>query len=207
MADFQQRVGAVILDDDGDQIGGTNGLLTRTLTTGDHPQWKSFMLTDDGLENGDDNAIGNYAAANTQFWHAATEELVVIRMFVHIEDTVGMADADYGNITGGVTNGVVVRHYATNGTTIKNTLTAWDTSTSPDGIKTNAEWRANCYDAQINNVGSGNDFLNVRWTFAKAGTPIHLATGERISVLLNDDFSGLIKHQFIIQGYYAGTWE
>lgn len=207
MADFQQRVGAVILDDDGAQIGGTNGLLTRTLTTGDHPQWKSFMLTDDGLDSGDNNAIGNYAAAGTQFYYKATEEVVIVRMLVHIEDTVGMADADYGNITGGVTNGVIVRHYATDGTTTKNTLTSYYTGVSPVGIRTNAEWRAQCYDAQINNVGSGNDFLNVRWTFTRAGTPIHLATNERLSVLLNDDFSGLVKHQFILQGYYAGTWD
>jgi hypothetical protein len=50
--------------------------------------------------------------------------------------------------------------------------------------------------------GSGNNFAVVRWTFERAGQPLRLY-GDNSDVLVmtvNDDLTGLVKHDFHIQG-------
>ena len=51
--------------------------------------------------------------------------------------------------------------------------------------------------------GAGNDQLIARWTFSKAGRPIRLVgdNNERLEVVLNDDFTGLVHQYFVVQGY------
>lgn len=166
-------------------------------------KWWQAFATDDGLTSGEGNAIGNYTSTTssvpTQFWYAATEPTRLHRMVVEIEDTAGMAAADYGNITGSLTRGVQMKHIDSDGTTVLHDFTAQAV------IKTNAGWAKYCYDVDIKTWGSGNDFLFVRWTFANAGTPVRLDTGERLAILLHDDFSGLVQHRFLFQGYRENT--
>jgi hypothetical protein len=70
-------------------------------------------------------------------------------------------------------------------------------------VKKNTHWSRLCYDAQPSNYGAGAETLNVRWTFEKAGYPLRLQgnNNERLEVVLNDDFSGLAGHYFLVEGY------
>ena len=76
--------------------------------------------------------------------------------------------------------------------------------TAADPIITNAQWGALCYDINVDKFGTGNNgSMIVRWTFSNAGAPVTLSAGEYLAVDLEDDYSGLVKHTFMAQGYYA----
>jgi len=177
---------------------------TKSVMQGPVYKWFGVFLSDDGLAAGDTNAIGNYGATTssvpTHFWYEATEDTRIERMMVEIEDTSGMAAADYGNITGNLSEGIQIKHFAKDG------VTELHDFTSQASIVSNADWAKYCYDVDIKTWGNGNDFLFVRWTFRRAGTPIRLQVGEHFAVLLHDDFSGLIQHKFLVQGYREKTF-
>lgn len=118
----------------------------------------------------------------------------IARMVVFIEDSKINAD-DYGAIVGGLTNGVelyvaddngIINHLMDNG-----------------AVNSSAEWAEYCYDADAKFWGVGNEFLTVRWTFTKAGVPIRLdgSKRQRLAILIQDDLTGLIGQEFIVQGY------
>jgi len=146
--------------------------------------------------------LGDYSTISGNFRIATTgtELLVITRMMVSVEDT-GSFDAEkYGN-------GIV----CTNG--IQVVVHDWDDSliyplvNGAHPIKTNADWGAYCYDVDVKDWGTGNEFLVARWTFAKHGAPIYLRGkgelgGEHIDVLLNDIYTGLVHHHMLFQGHY-----
>ena len=72
-------------------------------------------------------------------------------------------------------------------------------------IKTNAHWAAHCHDLTVHDFGTGNGLESIRWTFSKSGQPIIVKfdQGEYFEVYLNDNFSGLVNHTFIVQGKYV----
>jgi len=123
----------------------------------------------------------------------ATQDTVINRLLVHIEDTTGFTNVKYGNTTA-LTNGIVV-DVATSADVAITTLT--------DGIPVtnNGLWSMHCYDAQLVDWGSGNQMLAVRWTFGKSGKPLLLTKGEKFRVYLNDDMLALVAQYFTIQGY------
>jgi len=162
-------------------------------------------LTDDGLESGETNAIGDYGTP-AYFYHTAIREEHFYRLMIHIQDSTGMASKDYGNIANGLTNGVrvlVLDDDGTDGGPTLATILVDVTASAVTPIKTNAEWGKWCFDTSYENVGSGDDYLNVRWTFRNSGTEIRLVPGQHIAVLLADDLQGLIKHNFVLQGHYG----
>ena len=71
------------------------------------------------------------------------------------------------------------------------------------GAPTSGIWGLHSYDVQQLDWGSGNNVLLARWTFARMGTPLQLHghQNERLEVVLQDDFSGLIAHVFVAQGF------
>jgi len=169
-------------------------------------------LTDDGTEaTGEPNAIGVYSTTSgpdTYFWHAAgaDREEHFYRLMIHIQDSTGMASKDYGNITNGLANGIRLVVLDSDGTDhgpVGATILTEITAHVDTPVKTNAEWGKWCFDVNYENQGSGDDYLNVRWTFRNSGTEIRLRPGQMIAVILHDDFSGLIKHNFVLQGHYG----
>lgn len=148
-----------------------------------------------GTGNKDFSADYSSAAEIAYIQPGASEVFRVARMIVGIEDTSGFSAAEYGNLGGGLTNGVTVRKQSDGGTLIDLT----------DGlpVKTNASWGMLCYDVDLKTWGVGDELLVVRWTFAKAGQYLRLdgSNNERLEVVLNDDFSGLVAHTFMVQGY------
>ena len=159
-----------------------------------HPRNRvSAFLTN----NGNDDAVGNYASAMTRFtWTPLPSRIAHIhRMIIFIEDT-GAFDAEkYGNnvvLTTGIE--LAVRNVADDSQVHNYTVGT---------VHTNGEWAARAFDAHVKTWGVGNEIMVVRWTFSQAGSPIVLDDSMYISMDLQDDFSDLVHHRFKIQGEYV----
>lgn len=152
------------------------------------------FLDTNGDGTGGKSANGDYSVTPEEFSFKASKRSRINRMIIHIEDTTGAASSDYGNIAGGLSNGysVVVKDEA--GTTIKD-LT--------DGIpiKTNMGLGRYCYDVDLKTWAAGDEAVQVRWTFAKAGLALKLYPNYSLSITFNDDLTGLVDHTFMVQGY------
>ena len=158
------------------------------------PQEAIFRFLDTaGDGTGTKNAIGDYTTPD-EFYFSYPKPVNIERMVVHISDT-AMLQGQYGDLTA-LTNGYNVKVLDAAGSTVVD-LT--------DGIpiKANADFGRYCYDVQHQSWGSAptNEFVQVRWTFAKAGHPLYLPAGYKLSITFSDNLSGLIEHYFMIQGY------
>lgn len=156
----------------------------------------SRYLDTNGIGTGTKNANGDYSTVSDIFYiqPPAGTQYEINRMIVEIEDTAGFQAEEYGNLGAALTNGITVREQNGDGTVIDLT----------DGIpiKTNAGWGALCYDVDLKTWGAGDEVLLVRWTFATAGNPLFLNGDslDRLEVILNDNFTGLVEHYFLVQG-------
>lgn len=161
-----------------------------------NPQDGIFRFLDTvGDGSGANNANGDYSLAADEFFFQPTRMANVHRLIFHISDTTGIQAQDYGNITGGLTNGYNILVTDEDNNTIVSL-------TNGIPIKTNGDIGRYCYDVDLKSWGSGNEFIQARWSFDKAGSPIYLAANHKLSITLNDDCSGLLEHYFMIQGEY-----
>lgn len=149
-----------------------------------------------GDGTGTKNAIGNHASAAEEYKIVppSDETYILERVLISIRDT-GTFDAEnYGNGVG-LTNGIIVEKRNGSGQLLDLT----------DGlpIMHNAGWGAQCFDISHLAMGTGDEIMNIRWTFSRSGQPIRLdgVNGEYLSFTLNDDFSGLVQHYFQVQGW------
>ena len=156
------------------------------------------FLDTNGDGTGTKNANGDYSVTPGEFYFQPPRRVHVHRLIIHIEDTNGFTAQEYGNLGAALGNGY--------------TIVCQDDSQNEicnynDGvvITTNAEIGRICYDVDIKTWGAGNEALQARFTFDKAGSPVDLKPNYRLSITFNDDLSGLIEHYFMIQGYeYTG---
>lgn len=153
------------------------------------------LLDTNGDGTGTKNANGNYSSSPEEFYFKTLQDAKINRLIIFIEDTTGIQAEEYGNLASALTNGYTLV------VTDENDDEVLDLC---DGlkIKTNANIGRYCFDVDLKTWGSGNDMIIARWTFLKAGFPLLLNTGYRLSITFNDDLSGLIEHSFMIQGYY-----
>lgn len=156
-------------------------------------------LTDDGLAGDGSNWEANVNGLITPvpFYAGPTENMwAIARMLVIIEDNTGINAAEYGGIST-LANGVTVKVHegGVTGPVLHDLLDG-------DTITSNMSWAEHSYDATPATFGAGNNFFLIRWTFSRAGTPIILNSfrNEVLVVTINDDLTGLVKHQFAIQG-------
>ena len=154
------------------------------------------LLDTNGDGSGIVEAVGNYSATPTSFKISASEGACTIeRLIIMIEDTGSFDSGRYGNGLS-LINGV--RVYLKNATDeVLEEFTSFP-------ILTNGDWAGHCHDFNHFNWGTGNEVASIRWTFSKSGQPIRvrLGLGEYFEVYLNDDFTGLVKHRFTIQGKF-----
>jgi hypothetical protein len=140
-------------------------------------------------------ATGNYAGApvDFEFVNNTPRRVRLWRMIVYVEDSGTLDAGSYGNgVT--LTNGIsIFTEYR--GKTID--------ITDGNPVKTNANWPRLCHDLAVHDFGSGNNSYTVRFTFANSGTPVYLCGGDRFYLRLNDNFSGLESHTFVLQGHYV----
>jgi len=149
-----------------------------------------------GTGLGTTNATGNYSSSAEIFYFEASRgETAIERMIVSIEDGQNMRAEHYGTLGGALTNGVIVRHVRANGDVLID-------FTGGVPVTQNGLWGSLCYDVDVKAWGAGNELLLVRWTFAKSGIPVKLLVGDRLEVVLNDNFTGLVTHRFLVQGFW-----
>lgn len=143
------------------------------------------------------NANGDYSVTPGSFRLIcpADSQIVIERMMIGIVDGTISDSEDYGQIVGGLTNGVRIYVRDTDGDLIE--------ELTPIPAKSNGDWGLICKDADPLNYGNGDDYLPIRWTFAKSGKPVVLNPGWYLEAYLNDDLTGLIRHLFLPQGYYS----
>lgn len=155
------------------------------------------LLDTIGDQLGSTEVNGDYSVTPQGFKFKPTENSALIeRAFIMIEDSGSFDSGLYGNGLS-LTNGI--RVYLRD----KDDNIITEYTSFP--IKTNGDWAGHCFDFNHFNWGAGNEVAAVRWTFSKAGEPIFISAhkGEYLEFYLNDDFSGLIKHRFTIQGKYV----
>ena len=166
------------------------------------PIYQFLATTGKGATTGHSNAVANYStgAGGTSgesfiIKPPSTAAYRVERMLVHVQDTGAFAAEEYGNLGSALTNGVVVR-VATSTGTISDL-----TGTIP--IKSNAQWARHMYDVRVDTWSAGDEFLAARWSFWKSGYPLRLdgSNGEFLEVYLQDSCTGLVAHQFFVEGY------
>lgn len=156
----------------------------------------SRMLDTTGDGTGTQNANGA-AQAPVKIAPGAGEVFVIERMLISVGDTTGMTAQEYGNL--GATRQVAVRVGNLAGERIDYYLT--DPAVS---ITSNAEYGTYCYDVDLKDWGAGNQLLVARWTFSRSGRAVVLDgdNSDELWVEFNSgDFSGLLQHYFLAQGY------
>lgn len=142
------------------------------------------------------NVVGDYSSAKQEFCLQPPDGEIweLARMLIMIQAATTIAPDKYGDLTA-LTNGICLKVFR-DGTELL------DLTTVP--IKNNASWGQYCFDVQEHDYGIGgaNNFILARWSFSKSGRPIYLDGSQldRIALVLNDDFSGLIVHSFNVQG-------
>jgi hypothetical protein len=154
-----------------------------------------FMSTN-GDGTGTVNAIGDYSGS-AEFYIAPPEGeyYYIKRMLVEIRDTNINNSNNYGALTE-LTNGVGLEVRDADQNTILDLMAGLP-------VTSNGSWARTCYDVSVFDLGNGADFVNVRWTFGATGGVIQLDGNkqQRLSILLDDDMTGLEEHYFKVQGW------
>lgn len=162
------------------------------------PIYRYLDTVGDG--SGVKSAVGDYSSALTRFriLPPAGALFILHRVVIQIRGA-GTSDwpmGDYGP-RGPLANGIEVK-------TRRDGVDLVNLSDNRP-VDSNGAWGALCYDVnrQRSGVGTQDQFVDVRWTFAKAGQPLALSGDEAEDLVfeLNDDFSTLDSHTFMVQGY------
>jgi len=156
------------------------------------------MFDTDGDGTGDTNAIGDYSdpepgVGETEFFVTMPEgeAMVVASGRFYIEATGGFDSGKYGNNIV-LTNGIKLHLQDANGNVILDFF--------QDGgvIMTNAQLAAIGQLPVYLEFGQGNNSLVVSWTAVAFGTHLLITHENKLVVTVNDDFTDLVQHRFII---------
>lgn len=147
-----------------------------------------------GNGTGISNANGNYSTIPQSFKLIAPvdENYTISNILIHIAGTGAFAYTGYGSIMAGLTKG-------------------WTIKIFKDGVLRdlfNGQIIKSNQDLQlISNMvtkpaftGMG-DCITVTLSFNQYGMPFYINNPEYIEVLLNDNFTGLTEHKFLVQGH------
>jgi hypothetical protein len=151
-------------------------------------------LTAIGDGTGDDNLIGNYSAAVTDFWYQIPlgMRFDVATVVIQVSDDTSFNQNDYGGIPNGITNGVQFFYNAgagdiplIGGRIIRHNKD-WYRLT-PSVNKTQWSGTAQTLAAEIN-LSDGY------------GIYLMMGPGTKFIVRLHDNFTGLTDHSFCLRG-------
>jgi len=148
-----------------------------------------------GDGSGTKNANGDFSVTPKTFFiqPPATQIFRISRLLINIRDTGSLDTGNYGNnIT--LTNGIQIK-------LVDDFSTLLDLT---DGLPifTNIDWNKYCFNLDISTFGAGDQYLNLRWSFFRGQTILRLkgANNERLEAQLNDNFTSLVQHFFLVQG-------
>jgi hypothetical protein len=156
------------------------------------------LLGTGGLNTGTTDFTGDFSTPDTAYVEATstTGVIQIQRMIIQLEDSNNsMTMATFGGITA-LTNGIAIDVVDADGNSwIDLTPVTW---------KSNSDIAGSMYDVRIETVGSGNDALHARWTYANNLGPkgIYLPVGWKLEMTLQDDYTGLVKQKYTVQGFY-----
>lgn len=166
---------------------------------GVEPRYFSRFLDDTGYGGGVTAAIGNYSAAKKDFKISPRPGNVfrIRRAVITIGDETVSVQDGYGGGSA-LTNGV--RFFVKS----NRNPTLWLDDGQP--IKTNSNWVARTHNVGVGyaETAGNRKILRLLWDFVgSGGVPIRLngTYGESLIIRLNDDFTFLTKHHYIVQGY------
>lgn len=156
-------------------------------------EYFSRFLDETGDGSGNKDAIGDYSAVVTDFLITppVNNTFDIFRLLVQIADT-GPIDAGFYGNNIVLTNGIRLLLLDNTGTIITDYV-----DTMP--IITNANWARFAFDAKKTDFGAGQNYIDIRWTFQRGGRPLRLRN-QSLAVRLNDDFTSLTSHTFLMQG-------
>lgn len=125
----------------------------------------------------------------------------IARMIISMGDTAGFQAEEYGNTGAELARGVTIKE--------RNAATIFTNFTDGFPIKTNALWGNISYDVDVKTWGAGDEVLLCRYTFKEASQYLRLDgdNNEKLVVELNDVFTGLTHHHFLVQGNIEKTRE
>ena len=152
-------------------------------------------LTEDGL-GVNNNVNGNYSVTPKTFSYTPPvgDIFYVSRIVVYVEDTGTFDTGAYGNAVV-MTNGYHVWHTHDEHTHI----------IIPDtnAIKTTGDMASNMFKLNHESFGAGNEFIAAPFSFEEVGGPIVLNgnTGDTFNAEFRDNLTGLVRHNFTLQGY------
>lgn len=145
------------------------------------------------------NVVGSLASPqifSVQVGPNATQSIDITRIMVSMITDTAVDLSRFGDIAGGLTNGVVLRRVdgATNN--------IWN-------VKTNGELTNLCFDYSpyaSTNPAQGQDGAKFRYTFAgqdKHGVAVRLNAGDALQLIVQDDLSSLTEFRIIAEGHYV----
>lgn len=153
-------------------------------------------LDTNGDGTGTKEAIGNYSVTpDTFFIQPATNEIMNIgSLLLHVAGGTAFGISEYGNIGTPLTVGVVI-NITINGSTIA--------FTNSHPLKSNGDLMhiANSFD--IHAFKNLETSIAARITNEAFGTGLILKgyTNDKLEIILNDDFTTLTSHDFIVTGF------
>jgi hypothetical protein len=151
----------------------------------------------DGTGTKDSSVDGSVTQQIFKINPPAEGVIILERMLVEIRFTGAGRAQDYGDISGGLATGLDIGVFNES-----------DDSLAIDyldgiPIQTNAGWGRVCYDVDQKDWGAGDKFMQIRWTFTRAGTGTMLSEGDTayFGVHIHDNLSTLVDQYFTVQGY------
>jgi len=152
------------------------------------------FLTEAGDGTGTYNLNGNYSASPVTIYYEAVKRFELKSLLINISTAAKINQTDYGDITvGTVTNGV--RFYI-------QPVGYSDISILTDiGVTKNYEWSLitpNFYPTSFDGTAQ-TLIINIK-VEEEYGSLLHMLPGDKLKVILNDNFTGLVNHSFGIRG-------
>lgn len=107
----------------------------------------------------------------------------------------GITPIKFGGISGGLTNGVLVRVVDSDDATVLDFLEG-------ETIKKNADWDFLAGTDNIIENAAGDDHMCIRWTLSKGmrGKPMYLPIGWKLRFTVQDDLTPITQFRIMVQG-------
>ncbi|MCK5133521.1 MAG: hypothetical protein KAR40_15380 [Candidatus Sabulitectum sp.] len=160
-----------------------------------------LLLTEAGDGTGAFNIVGDYSSSAARFRVLnptnSSRAMHLNRLLGQIQNAQGTAPAPekYGGITA-LTNGIYLRVRDSNDNVLEE-------MTCQAPVKNNANWARYCFDIRPDTFGTGDNYVSLRWSLFKAGSPLILKPGQSLNLEVNDNLSTLLGHTFVVQGLYV----
>lgn len=160
-----------------------------------HRIFTSYLDTN-GDGSGEINAVKNYSDAEegkTIFFKSAGKNVVLLTALIITYTGMNLDPDVYGNSSSPLINGIEIE--------LRNTLGHSIIDFTADNlIKTNSDWYRITEHITFDTFKSLKQIMCIRFDFSSLGDVVKLEKNLIFTVTLNDDFTDLEKHTFLLYG-------